>query len=107
MFVFLRAGAYIFSFHGINLKNYCKTLHVSQIQLTNATDTAFMNMTYKNMGLVLPKLVTDIVQFITTSLWIQKSVHHHKYIQNLREKTMMSHLDELSNKGRLKENILT
>lgn len=63
-----------------------KTLHVSKIQLSNAADTVFMNMTYKNEP-VLPKLVNDIMHLITISVWTQKGVLYHEYILKFKGKT--------------------
>lgn len=55
-----------------NEKNLC----ASQIQHTNATDPAFMNITYNNVGLILPKFVRDIIQVIKIGVWNQRVGHH-------------------------------
>lgn len=48
----------------------------------NGTDTAFMNMAYKNTGLVLAKLVTNIAQLKTLGQWNQKGVHYYKRVSD-------------------------
>lgn len=77
MFVLLKGARVIFSLSmELILKANEKNLCASQIQHTNATDPAFMNITYNNVGLILPKFVRDIIQVITRGMWNQRVVHH-------------------------------
>lgn len=77
MFVLLKGVRVIFSLSmELILKANEKNLCASQIQHTNATDHAFMNITYNNVDLILPKFVRDIIQIIAIGMWKQKLVHN-------------------------------